>query len=77
MNQSLVSIICLCYNQKSFVQEAIESVCNQIYDNIDLILVDDCSTERSKEKIQSLIRGKNIPFISLKTNLGNTVAFNK
>lgn len=72
----LVSVICLCYNQERFVKEAIESVWNQSYSNIELIIVDDCSTDGSKTTIKSLISGRSAPFIDLKENAGNTTAFN-
>ena len=72
----LVSIICLCYNQKSFVREAIESVLAQSYRNIELIIVDDASTDGSQTEILSAIAHKNIRFIDLPKNLGNCAAFN-
>lgn len=53
--QPLVSIIIPCYNHERFVQESIQSVINQSYNNIELIIIDDGSTDASVEKIQELI----------------------
>jgi len=73
-----VSVVCLCYNQEKFVREAIESVLNQTYSNVQLIVVDDYSTDGSVEVIQQLLgNNPNINFIALTENLGNCAAFNK
>jgi len=77
ITKPLVSIICLCYNQKAYVQKAIESVWHQTYGNIELIVVDDCSIDGSKEVIKALLSGKKVTFIDLEENLGGTAAFNK
>lgn len=73
----LVSVICLCHNQSRFVKEAVESVWNQSYENIELIIVDDGSTDDSKSAIASLIKDKHIQFIDIATSIGNCRAFNK
>lgn len=52
-SQPLVSIIIPCYNTEKFVSEAIESALNQTYPNVEVIVVDDGSTDRSVEVIQS------------------------
>ena len=52
MSQPLVTVICLCYNHERFVTEAIESVINQTYSNIQIIVVDDASSDNSKTKIK-------------------------
>jgi glycosyltransferase involved in cell wall biosynthesis len=75
---SLVSVICLCYNQERFVKEAILSVLNQTYANVELIVVDDASADNSVNEIKSTLAS--IPgaqFISLPENLGNCAAFNR
>jgi len=78
MNQlPLVSVICLCHNQSAFVGEAIQSVCRQSYPNIELIVVDDGSTDGSKDVIKSIIQNKKIPYIDISTPVGNCTAFNR
>jgi glycosyltransferase involved in cell wall biosynthesis len=51
--QPLVSIIIPCYNNAFFVKSAIESVFNQIYSHIEVIVIDDGSTDKSLEIIRS------------------------
>ena len=78
MDQPQVSVICLCYNHERFVKEAIESVLNQTYPNIQLIIVDDGSIDGSVPIIQKIEdQNPGIKFLSLKKNLGNCKAFNQ
>lgn len=77
IDSPLVSVICLCYNHVRFVKEAINSVFNQSYSNVQLIVVDDASTDGSKNLISEMLEGTSVAFISLSSNLGNTRAFNK
>lgn len=51
-NSNLVSIIVPNYNHASFLQQRIESILNQTYHNFELIILDDCSTDNSKEIIE-------------------------
>jgi glycosyltransferase involved in cell wall biosynthesis/SAM-dependent methyltransferase len=48
-NKSLVSVIIIFLNAEKFIQEAIESVFAQTYDNWELLLVDDGSTDAGTE----------------------------
>lgn len=47
MNNPLISIILPVYNGENFLAESISSCLNQTYTNIELIIVDDCSTDNS------------------------------
>lgn len=69
----LVTVICSCYNHEKFVTESIQSVLNQSHKNIQLIVVDDCSTDNSVSIIENFIVDfPEIIFIKNKTNLGLT-----
>jgi glycosyltransferase involved in cell wall biosynthesis len=73
-NQSVVSIIIPCYNSEKWVQEAIESCLNQTYPNIEIIVVDDGSTDGSLEVLRHFL-----PCIRLETgpNCGGNSARNR
>ncbi len=73
----LVSVICLCYNHEGYVNKAISSVLNQDYPNVELIIVDDASTDGSVVAIEKVIASNpNIQFIKQASNTGNCTAFN-
>ena len=73
----LVSIICLCYNHARFLREALDSVLTQTYPNIEVVIVDDCSTDGSVGIIEEYLqRHPRLKFISTGHNRGNTTAFN-
>ena len=72
----LVSIITPVYNSEKFVKETIESVLNQTYKNVELILVDDCSKDNSKTVIESINHDR-IKYFLQEKNMGAGVARNK
>lgn len=78
MDHPLVTIICLCYNQAAFVATAIDSVLQQSYQNIELIIVDDASSDESQSVIAALANDQSpkIKTIFRTSNGGNCVAFN-
>jgi glycosyltransferase involved in cell wall biosynthesis len=52
MQTPLVSVIIPNYNHAKYLPQRIESVINQSYKNIEIIILDDCSTDNSIEIIQ-------------------------
>jgi len=54
-NPPLVSVVIPCYNHENFVQDSIQSVIDQTYQNIELIIIDDGSKDGSAEKIKEMI----------------------
>ena len=52
-NNPLVSVIIPVYNHERFVDEAIRSIIEQTYKNIELIVIDDGSTDSTWQKLQS------------------------
>ena len=82
MNKSnLVSVIMPCYNAEQFLKDSVSSVLNQTYKNLELIVVDDGSTDRSlnilkkiktNDKRLNIIQQKNKgPGPARNTGLGN------
>ena len=54
-NKPLISIVITCYNYEKYVEQAIESALGQTYDNIELIIINDGSTDGSKNIINKYI----------------------
>ena len=73
-----VSVITPMYNCEKFISETIESVLNQTYTNWEMIIIDDCSTDKSKQIVKQYIeRDKRIRLIALNENSGAADARNK
>lgn len=70
----LVSVIIPCYNAERWLLETLESVKNQTYQNIEIIIVNDGSTDKSVE----LARSFQFPLITVfeQENKGQTAALN-
>ena len=54
-DKPLVSAVIICFNDEEFLQEAISSVICQTYDNWELLLVDDGSTDDSPRIMQKYV----------------------
>ena len=76
MNE-LVSIITPSFNSERFITETIQSVLNQTYKNWEMIIVDDCSTDKTEEIIHHFMEeDSRIHFVKLNKNSGAGVARN-
>lgn len=49
MNKSLISVIIPCYNQAIFLEETLDSIFNQTYQNWECIIVNDGSTDNTSD----------------------------
>lgn len=73
--KELVSIITPTYNCAEYIAETIESVQNQTYQNWEMIIVDDCSIDNTKDVVQPYIEADSrISYYELKQNSGAAVA---
>lgn len=74
-----VSIIIISYNQQEFIAEAIEGAVTQAYDNLEVVVSDDGSTDNTQEIIKAFsVRypGRLIPLLN-KHNVGVTANCNR
>ncbi len=73
--ERLVSVIIPTYNAAPYVREAIDSVLGQTYPNIEIIVVDDGSTDTTKDLLQAYLHKGKITVIS-QENKGPAAARN-
>lgn len=78
MTKPSISIITPCYNSENYLDEMISSVIAQTYKDWELIIVDDCSEDKSTLIIDRfLIKENRIKLIKLETRMGPALARNK
>ena len=65
----MVSVIIPTYNREKIIEKSIKSVLNQTYNNIEVIIIDDGSTDNT-EKVIKNIKDTRIRYIKLKKNQG-------
>jgi glycosyltransferase involved in cell wall biosynthesis len=65
-----VSIIVNVYNYGRFIEDCIQSSLNQTYNNFELIVIDDCSTDDSYNKAKKFEKDSRVKVIHLNKNGG-------
>src|SRR5947209_9598020 len=73
VERPLISIVMLCYNHERFVAEALEGVLGQTYSPLDIVIIDDCSEDKTPDIVVALAAHSmhsNIRFIRNPRNLG-------
>lgn len=76
MSLPLVSVVVPCYNHENYVRTCIESILAQTYGNIELIVIDDGSTDSSPAIIKELAAGGRFIY-EIQQNIGLTKTLNK
>ena len=78
MNDKLVSIVMPTYNRGNVIHKAINSVINQSYSNWELIIIDDGSTDNTKEVVRYYLeKDLRIKFVSNSLNKGANACRNQ
>ena len=65
-----VGIILPSYNKEAYIDETINSVIKQTFNDWELIIIDNCSTDNSKEIIKKYTAHKQVTGVFLKKNMG-------
>lgn len=50
-----ISVVTASYNYQDYIKETIQSVLDQTYNDLELIIVDDCSNDNSVDVIKHLM----------------------
>lgn len=74
MNNIVVSIIVPVYNSEKYVGKCIESLLNQTYKNIEIIIIDDGSTDNSKSIIKEYLKSDDRIIFKTQKNMGANIA---
>ncbi|MFA1484357.1 glycosyltransferase family 2 protein, partial [Haemophilus influenzae] len=70
-NPPLVSVIVCAYNAEQYIDESISSIINQSYENLEIIVINDGSTDLTLSHLEKISKlDKRIKIISNKYNLG-------
>src|SRR5690349_2386149 len=68
-----ISVIIPNFDHASFLKQRIESVLNQTFQDFEIIILDDCSTDNSREIIEQYRQHPKVSHIEYnKTNSGST-----
>lgn len=77
MIDGLVSIIMPSWNTAKYIAESIQCVVNQTYQNWELLIVDDCSTDNTDEIVAPFLDDKRIKYLHNEKNSGAALTRNK
>ncbi len=64
-----ISICIPCYNAEKYIRQTLESVLSQNYPNMEIIVVDNCSTDKTEQIVRGY-EGKGIRFYKNSENIG-------
>ncbi len=67
---SEVTVVIPLYNKELFIEKAINSVLNQTYADWKLLIINDCSTDSSVQKVKPYLSDPRISLLSLPHNIG-------
>ena len=78
MNQILVSIAMATYNGELYVAQQLDSILNQTYSNLEIIIVDDNSQDNTYQILQNYAhKHDNIKLFKNKVNYGVALTFSR
>lgn len=79
MNDELISVVIATYNHAQYLPTALDSILNQSWENLEVVIVDNASTDHTQELASSLIKKdkQRVRYIRNDTNLQKATSVNK
>lgn len=74
--KDLISIIMPAYNSENTIDESLQSILKQSYENWELFIIDDFSSDQTINKINNYLNDKRISLIQMNENVGQAMARN-
>lgn len=74
-SKPLVSVVITCYNYDKYLERSIESALNQTYCNLEIVIVNDGSTDNSDKVISGYLNNEKVKYIK-QANMGQAHAKN-
>ena len=71
----LVTVMIPTYNQAPYLPDAIQSALNQDYSNLEIVVVDDCSTDETSDTVKKFLSDGRLRYYKNATNLGKTANY--
>lgn len=71
-----ISVLMSVYNNQDSLERAVSGILNQTHNNIELLIMDDCSTDNSRNILDSFSEEKNVKIFKNTSNLGLTKSLN-
>lgn len=71
-----IAAVVVTYNRKKLLRESLLALLNQSMANVDIILIDNCSTDGTFEYIVDLIDSQKLKYYKTKSNIGGAGGFN-
>ena len=65
----LISVIIPVYNVEKYLRECLDSVINQTYKNLEIICVNDCSTDSSPEILEEYAKKENAKVVMISAKI--------
>ncbi len=77
-NKNLISVIMSAYNNENTIKQSLDSILNQTYKNIEILVIDDFSTDTTFEILKDYsLKFKNLKIFQNNENIGLTRSLNK
>lgn len=71
-----VMAVVVTYNRKELLEECVKALLNQDYKNCDILIVDNASTDGTREHIKEILKNDKIKYVNTGINLGGAGGFN-